>query len=98
MFFAFQLSRPVTLSEVLITWRNADSDISYTNRVKDPGLFYLLTGLDANATYFIKVELLRNEASISVSDEMSVTTNAKRRYFRIAFNSSPIDELGNWCH
>ena len=81
-----------------IVWRNAYSDISYTSHEKDPGLFYLLTGLDANATYFIKVHLLSKEASISVSDEMSVTTNAKRTYFRIALNLSPVDELGNWCY
>ena len=81
-----------------IIWRNAYSDISYTSHEKDPGPFYLLTGLDANATYFIKVHLLSKEASISVSDEMSVTTNAKRTYFRIALNLSPVDELGNRCY
>ena len=98
LFFAFQLSRPVTLSQVTVFWRSAYSDIVFTNHEKDPGLFYLLMGLDANATYFIKVHLLSKEASISISDEMSVTTNAKRTYFRIALNSSPVDELGNWCH
>ncbi|XP_068732704.1 toll-like receptor 2 [Montipora capricornis] len=71
------LSRLVVLSNVVVFWRKKDSEIFFSNDQKDPGSFYLLTGLDANSTYVIKVRLLSKGASIPISVQMVASTDVK---------------------
>ena len=62
---------------MVVLWRKKDSEIYYSNDQKDPGSFYLLTGLDANSTYVIKVRLLSKGASIPISDQMVASTDVQ---------------------
>ena len=77
LFFS-QLSRPVKISKVAILWRTENSSIFYTNYESDPGSSCVLTGVEANTSYVIKVHVMSEGNSIPISDKMTVTTNAKR--------------------
>lgn len=73
-----QLSRPVKISSVSIFWRTENSSSFYKNYESDPGSSAELTGLEANTSYVIKVHVMSEGNSIPISEEMTVTTNAKR--------------------
>ena len=66
------------ISKVAILWRKEDATMFYTNHATDPGSSYLLTGLDANTSYVIKVHVMSEGNSIPISDSMEATTLAKR--------------------
>ena len=50
----------------------------YTEHETDPGSSYLLTGLDANTSYVIKIHVMSEGNSIPISDPMLATTLPKR--------------------
>ena len=65
---------------MVIFWWKKDSSIGYTKLPENvPGSSYSLTGLEANTSYKIQVQVESDGNSVPISDAVFATTHATKR-------------------
>jgi len=75
VYLFFQLSEPVDVTSVLIFWRKKDSNVDfYTKPDSAHGSFYSISGLEANTTYEIQVQIVSGSHSGPKSSSAFATT------------------------